>query len=42
MSEKNYKDRVLDSTAKDTKEIEDWTYGPGGKVPSAILVLLGI
>ncbi|WP_354214534.1 hypothetical protein [Arthrobacter sp. UYCo732] len=42
MSEKNFKDRVLDSTAKDKNEIEDWMYGPGGKVLGAILVLLGI
>jgi hypothetical protein len=42
MSEKKFKDRVPDSTAKDKKEIEDWMYGPGRKVLGAILVLLGI
>lgn len=42
MSEKKFKDRVLDGTAKDKKEIEDWMYGPGGKVLGTIAVLLGI
>ncbi|MEN8584698.1 hypothetical protein ABFP37_18545 [Burkholderia sp. RS01] len=42
MSEKKFKDRVLDSTVKDRKEIDDWMYGPGGKVLGAILALLHI
>jgi hypothetical protein len=42
LSEKNLKERVLDQSAKDKKQIEDWTFGPGGKVLGAILVLLGI
>ena len=42
MTEKNFKDRVLDNSAKDKKEFEDWMYGPGGKVLGAIVVLLGI
>jgi hypothetical protein len=42
MSEKNQKERVLDQSTKHKKEIEDWMFGPGGKVLGAILVLLGI
>lgn len=42
MSEKNLRDRVLDQSAKDKKEIEDWMFGSGGKVLGAILILLGI
>lgn len=42
LSEKNLKERVLDQSAKDKKQIEDWMFGPGGKVLGAILVLLGI
>jgi hypothetical protein len=42
MSEKNLKERVLDQSAKDKKEIEDWMFGSGGKVLGAIVVLLGI
>ncbi len=40
MSEKNFKDRIVDQKSKDKKEIEDWALGPGGKVLGAILVLL--
>jgi uncharacterized protein YegJ (DUF2314 family) len=42
MSEKNLKERVLDQSAKDKKDIEDWMFGPGGKVLGAIVVILGI
>jgi hypothetical protein len=42
MSEKNLKERVLDQSAKDKKEIEDWMFGSGAKVLGAIVVLLGI
>jgi uncharacterized protein YegJ (DUF2314 family) len=42
MSERNFKERVLDSSAKDKKEIEDWMFGSGGKVIGAIVILLGI
>ena len=42
MSEKNLKERVLDQSARDKKDIEDWMFGAGGKVLGAILVLLGI
>jgi uncharacterized protein YegJ (DUF2314 family) len=42
MSERNLKERVLDQSAKDKKEIEDWMFGSGGKVLGAIVVLLGI
>jgi hypothetical protein len=42
MSERNFKERVLDQKSKDKKEIEDWMFGSGGKVLGAILVLLGI
>lgn len=43
MSEKKFKDRVLDSTAKDKKEIDDWMASAnGGKLLGAILVLLGL
>lgn len=36
------RERVLDQSAKDKKEIEDWMFGSGGKVLGAILILLGI
>lgn len=43
MSEKKFKDRVLDSTAKDKKEINDWmASASGGKILGAIVVLLGL
>lgn len=43
MSEKKFKDRVLDGTAKDKKEIDDWmASASGGKLLGAILVLLGL
>ena len=42
MSEKNLKERVLDQSAKDKKDIEDWMYGSGGKILGAIVVILGI
>ncbi|MBG0738812.1 hypothetical protein IV500_05180 [Paeniglutamicibacter antarcticus] len=42
MSEKNMKERVLDQSAKDKKDIEDWMFGSGGKILGAIVVLLGI
>jgi hypothetical protein len=43
MSEKKFKDRVLDSTAKDKKDIDDWmASATGGKILGAILVLLGL
>ncbi|WP_457971620.1 hypothetical protein [Arthrobacter sp. D1-17] len=43
MSEKRFKDRVLDSSAKDKKDIDDWMASArGGKVLGAILVLLGL
>lgn len=42
ISEKNLKERVLDQSAKDKKDIADWIFGPGGKVLGAIVVILGI
>jgi hypothetical protein len=42
ISEKNFRECVLDNSAKDKREIEDWMHGPGGKVLGAIVVLLGI
>ena len=43
MSEnRTFKERVLDGQAKDKKDIEDWMFGPGGKVLGAIVVLLGL
>lgn len=42
MSERNFKEHVLDSSAKDMKDIEDWMHGDGGKVLGVILVLLGL
>ncbi|QOT19206.1 hypothetical protein [Paenarthrobacter sp. YJN-5] len=42
MSEKNLKERVLDQSAKDKQAIEDWMFGPGGKILGAIIVILGI
>jgi len=42
MSEKTFKERILDQQGKDKKDIEDWMFGSGGKVLGAILVLLGI
>lgn len=43
MSERNIKDRVLDTTAQDRKAIDDWMASAGGgKILGAILVLLGI
>ncbi|WP_240689710.1 hypothetical protein [Arthrobacter sp. PAMC25564] len=38
MSEKIFKDRVLDQSAKDKKDIGDWMYRSGGKVLGAILM----
>ncbi|WP_454698214.1 hypothetical protein [Arthrobacter humicola] len=42
MSEKKIKDRLLDGTAKDRKEIEDWINDSGAKVLGAVVVLLGL
>lgn len=43
MSDKKFKDRILDSAAKDKKEITDWMVSAtGGKILGAILVLLGL
>ena len=41
-SEENLKERVLDQSAKDKKDIDDWMFGSGGRVLGAIVVLLGI
>lgn len=42
MSEKHWKDRLADERSRDRKEIDDWMYGPGGKVLGVMIVLLGI
>lgn len=38
--EKNLRDRVMDQSAKDKKEIDDWLAGSGSKVFGLLLVAL--